>query len=187
MIRRPPRSTLFPYTTLFRSSRVPWAGGPGGWTDLLGRGRTVLWRALARERHDRAPHRWVHLRGHRERSGHGPVSDADRRRQGARRRALGSRELRADPASGCKPAGETMSAATATGRGERGGRVPRAELARTARQFPAGTFGLLGALLALAGGPTFLWVLTVGGRGGARQPGAATSPYWAWLAPWPDA
>src|SRR3712207_6989689 len=24
MIRRPPRSTLFPYTTLFRSSRVPW-------------------------------------------------------------------------------------------------------------------------------------------------------------------
>src|SRR3989442_3501663 len=25
MIRRPPRSTLFPYTTLFRSRRVPWA------------------------------------------------------------------------------------------------------------------------------------------------------------------
>src|SRR5947209_13995545 len=24
MIRRPPRSTLFPYTTLFRSSGVPW-------------------------------------------------------------------------------------------------------------------------------------------------------------------
>src|SRR5947208_10964393 len=24
MIRRPPRSTLFPYTTLFRSRRVPW-------------------------------------------------------------------------------------------------------------------------------------------------------------------
>src|SRR5947209_15981562 len=38
MIRRPPRSTLFPYTTLFRSSRArvgPWplrstAGGPTG-------------------------------------------------------------------------------------------------------------------------------------------------------------
>src|SRR5260370_28653844 len=32
MIRRPPRSTLFPYTTLFRSSG--WAGGsapPPGW------------------------------------------------------------------------------------------------------------------------------------------------------------
>src|SRR3989475_12077439 len=26
MIRRPPRSTLFPYTTLFRSLRDPWAG-----------------------------------------------------------------------------------------------------------------------------------------------------------------
>src|SRR2546422_9166029 len=38
MIRRPPRSTLFPYTTLFRSllaaEGAP-AGGPGG--DLVGR------------------------------------------------------------------------------------------------------------------------------------------------------
>src|SRR5256885_14965505 len=24
MIRRPPRSTLFPYTTLFRSAKLPW-------------------------------------------------------------------------------------------------------------------------------------------------------------------
>src|SRR3712207_7009329 len=30
MIRRPPRSTLFPYTTLFRSSRVVHRGGVGG-------------------------------------------------------------------------------------------------------------------------------------------------------------
>src|SRR5437588_1984679 len=30
MIRRPPRSTLFPYTTLFRSSRAGAAGAPGG-------------------------------------------------------------------------------------------------------------------------------------------------------------
>src|SRR2546430_16054081 len=33
MIRRPPRSTLFPYTTLFRSidiSRIGWYGGLGG-------------------------------------------------------------------------------------------------------------------------------------------------------------
>src|SRR2546429_9212038 len=29
MIRRPPRSTLFPYTTLFRSS-IPWTLGPCG-------------------------------------------------------------------------------------------------------------------------------------------------------------
>src|SRR2546427_2651068 len=28
MIRRPPRSTLFPYTTLFRSDRYRWAIGP---------------------------------------------------------------------------------------------------------------------------------------------------------------
>src|SRR2546426_8470830 len=28
MIRRPPRSTLFPYTTLFRSGRGPCAGRP---------------------------------------------------------------------------------------------------------------------------------------------------------------
>src|SRR5690349_24695629 len=30
MIRRPPRSTLFPYTTLFRSSRTGRGGGDGG-------------------------------------------------------------------------------------------------------------------------------------------------------------
>src|SRR5256884_7355730 len=30
MIRRPPRSTLFPYTTLFRSSALPFTRG-GGW------------------------------------------------------------------------------------------------------------------------------------------------------------
>src|SRR5258708_11551825 len=29
MIRRPPRSTLFPYTTLFRSADVSWCGGLG--------------------------------------------------------------------------------------------------------------------------------------------------------------
>src|SRR5215211_8325547 len=28
MIRRPPRSTLFPYTTLFRSRARVWRGGP---------------------------------------------------------------------------------------------------------------------------------------------------------------
>src|SRR5438445_5175692 len=28
MIRRPPRSTLFPYTTLFRSAAVVWPQGP---------------------------------------------------------------------------------------------------------------------------------------------------------------
>src|SRR5260370_7244410 len=31
MIRRPPRSTLFPYTTLFRSARNRRCSGSGGW------------------------------------------------------------------------------------------------------------------------------------------------------------
>src|SRR3712207_7759277 len=35
MIRRPPRSTLFPYTTLFRSQHVAGAAPPGGGEGLL--------------------------------------------------------------------------------------------------------------------------------------------------------
>src|SRR3712207_8794384 len=60
MIRRPPRSTLFPYTTLFRSDE----GGPGGGAGLLGpvrRGRRGLaghgrglLAAAARRRHPRS-------------------------------------------------------------------------------------------------------------------------------------
>src|SRR3712207_8695147 len=38
MIRRPPRSTLFPYTTLFRSQDVIWVGG-GSVANLL-----AVWR-----------------------------------------------------------------------------------------------------------------------------------------------
>src|SRR3712207_8715392 len=38
MIRRPPRSTLFPYTTLFRSCR-PSSGGPGRGLDCRTRCR----------------------------------------------------------------------------------------------------------------------------------------------------
>src|SRR5260221_6437654 len=40
MIRRPPRSTLFPYTTLFRSQPVEQADAPADRT--LGHGRGVL-------------------------------------------------------------------------------------------------------------------------------------------------
>src|ERR1039457_7638017 len=36
MIRRPPRSTLFPYTTLFRSMYVPQSQMPNGLTELAG-------------------------------------------------------------------------------------------------------------------------------------------------------
>src|SRR2546425_3887972 len=40
MIRRPPRSTLFPYTTLFRSARAPAGrGGASGVVALFPRGR----------------------------------------------------------------------------------------------------------------------------------------------------
>src|SRR5688572_32169986 len=46
MIRRPPRSTLFPYTTLFRSWRRPWPGACGSRSrsscPLLGRHSTSL-------------------------------------------------------------------------------------------------------------------------------------------------
>src|SRR2546422_1832373 len=35
MIRRPPRSTLFPYTTLFRSWCIPSWGGAGGAAALV--------------------------------------------------------------------------------------------------------------------------------------------------------
>src|SRR3712207_8560042 len=53
MIRRPPRSTLFPYTTLFRSGRVlaemparrrpDQIIGPARWTEALGYGRQRGW------------------------------------------------------------------------------------------------------------------------------------------------
>src|SRR3712207_8203236 len=49
MIRRPPRSTLFPYTTLFRSDLPPpwtdqpppWTDQPPPWTDRRARPRTA--------------------------------------------------------------------------------------------------------------------------------------------------
>src|SRR2546429_9080494 len=54
MIRRPPRSTLFPYTTLFRSLFFFLPGRAGGifgllggyLTDLLGRRRVLVWSIL---------------------------------------------------------------------------------------------------------------------------------------------
>src|SRR3712207_7143738 len=51
MIRRPPRSTLFPYTTLFRSSPGPASPAPGGEqpTDLCEREPGVLAEANQRD------------------------------------------------------------------------------------------------------------------------------------------
>src|SRR3712207_8701194 len=42
MIRRPPRSTLFPYTTLFRSVKVPEGTQSGKQFRLRGKGMPVL-------------------------------------------------------------------------------------------------------------------------------------------------
>src|SRR5256885_8513433 len=58
MIRRPPRSTLFPYTTLFRSARLGDLGHPGA--DR--RGQALVLRRRHGER-DRLPAR--HLDGRR--------------------------------------------------------------------------------------------------------------------------
>src|SRR3712207_8987985 len=54
MIRRPPRSTLFPYTTLFRSARLP-AGVPGtALAALVLRPRAAQQPLLLRDRATRA-------------------------------------------------------------------------------------------------------------------------------------
>src|SRR5205809_6209260 len=75
MIRRPPRSTLFPYTTLFRSDRV--AADPGGVLAAAG-----LSRQLARLAHRGQPHRSV--RRCRARDGVLPPRRAARGRAGGR-------------------------------------------------------------------------------------------------------
>src|SRR3989449_8165131 len=49
MIRRPPRSTLFPYTTLFRSNDAGVLLGSNAFrTQLYGMDSTVRWRPLRR-------------------------------------------------------------------------------------------------------------------------------------------
>src|SRR3712207_8257098 len=42
MIRRPPRSTLFPYTTLFRSKLGGLPVGPGGFIDIAQNARKTV-------------------------------------------------------------------------------------------------------------------------------------------------
>src|SRR5260221_6450697 len=61
MIRRPPRSTLFPYTTLFRSCEAPVAGGrlervPDGVAQVEKRARAAL-ALVARDDARLEPHR----------------------------------------------------------------------------------------------------------------------------------
>src|SRR2546430_9103747 len=52
MIRRPPRSTLFPYTTLFRSTPLPWVNvmaNPGFGTVVSASGSAYTWAENSRE------------------------------------------------------------------------------------------------------------------------------------------
>src|SRR3712207_7420019 len=46
MLRRPPRSTLFPYTTLFRSERDEDADGLTNWAETRGCMQQSYWTAL---------------------------------------------------------------------------------------------------------------------------------------------
>src|SRR2546427_1514498 len=53
MIRRPPRSTLFPYTTLFRSGRGKPAGRCAAWPDQAGEEGEAAGRRRHRAARDR--------------------------------------------------------------------------------------------------------------------------------------
>src|SRR2546430_8465211 len=70
MIRRPPRSTLFPYTTLFRSDRGGGADEPGGTASAQGRDRggAAGRRAALPRRADREGRRSGRAGGDRDRS-----------------------------------------------------------------------------------------------------------------------
>src|SRR2546422_7184240 len=59
MIRRPPRSTLFPYTTLFRSPRDP--AGPTGWQTSRVRAHSRTARARRSEEHTSELQSRLHL------------------------------------------------------------------------------------------------------------------------------
>src|SRR5256885_16115267 len=101
MIRRPPRSTLFPYTTLFRSIRGCWFSGKrwpsrkfmgrsGGWGGRGGCGKSLC-RASARDVADDA--RALHAAGRRgvvvERVGLGAAVRSEGGRGGEEGRSRG--------------------------------------------------------------------------------------------------
>src|SRR3712207_8638983 len=52
MIRRPPRSTLFPYTTLFRSRRISDPGADAGLTEVVIDGAVQVEQAALFEDHE---------------------------------------------------------------------------------------------------------------------------------------
>src|SRR3712207_8158560 len=100
MIRRPPRSTLFPYTTLFRSGQRP-GRRPHG--QLRVRAADLVARAPDRFRRWGPAARAAAVPGHAAGGGRRLVGPADLRdgRRAARRRTLGSAVrgvlVRADP------------------------------------------------------------------------------------------
>src|SRR5690554_7260701 len=57
MIRRPPRSTLFPYTTLFRSGVKPKARPPSGGQAFRGRGSAQALEVVPPRKHQARPDR----------------------------------------------------------------------------------------------------------------------------------
>src|SRR2546429_6486343 len=62
MIRRPPRSTLFPYTTLFRSNRPPGASAArGSKLSFLPAGRSRSWFCPRSEEHTSELQSRLHL------------------------------------------------------------------------------------------------------------------------------
>src|SRR2546429_688140 len=91
MIRRPPRSTLFPYTTLFRSE----AGGiPGG------RGHLIDHDLAALGVREGAGHGVVGGQGDGGRGGARPGGGRSGRREGARAQARGAGQGWEEPAGG---------------------------------------------------------------------------------------
>src|SRR3712207_1445598 len=160
MVRRPPRSTLFPYTPLFRSRRRGgWAGpsvllGVGaGWVPTVAsskqRSREVAVRATVRRR-DRPPGTAVHRRPGRR----GLLHDGLRPRRPARGDA--PRDAAGPGRGAVRPRRPPAAVAQPAGRGHRPAGAPGA-----ARPLPGGR------------GPGPRAGPRAGGRGPARTAGVA--------------
>src|SRR5882762_289577 len=92
MIRRPPRSTLFPYTTLFRSAR-----GREGFEDLVGAGELFQCLAVARIRFEHAAAQLAEHEG--EERGRVLAYSVEAERRHLRRAGRAGRRARPDPRS----------------------------------------------------------------------------------------
>src|SRR2546426_5990443 len=79
MIRRPPRSTLFPYTTLFRSDLSERFLGPTENVGTSGLGMTIAWCRSADFPAPDVPATWVLPIGKSEDAGYNTVTKGDRK------------------------------------------------------------------------------------------------------------